>query len=496
MALATVTVLAFVLIVNSSWTATPDGALYLSLGESLARGEGYVFNGKPHTFVPPGYPLILAAAADILGNSFFVYRILMAVLGLLTAAAGYLLILRLCGRDVALLAGGLFALNHVLLENSALTLADVPFAFFTLVSLNAVLSAAHEKNRGVWLILAGLLASAPPLIRINGLGVPPAAAFFLFCSWKDTPPVRRLCLIALFLILAYAPTSIWVSWKSSFPASFGEGSYLDQLMGRQIQDELGVMLTALWGYIPETSYALTGVVLKTGILEFVAPLVALIGAVGAWRRGDRLLVPLTVIQYGGLLLSPAGSRYVIFLIPALYMFLALGLLKIADRVAARTTRITPRRLLVGCFALLALLNVGHDIKTIVMARMALEPNGAESARSLPYFTAARWLNTNAPDATVLTAHSRIIHYLSGCRTITLVRSGVPEQHVWVEDINVIKRLITEGKPEFFFADTRKSSLDSAVLEAAQGLGLELKKVPEASSSRYRLFKFVKSPGAG
>src|SRR5271157_3114106 len=83
--LAVIVTLQFCMIVTSSWKATPDSALYLALGESLARGEGYVFNGEPHTFVPPGLPLMLGAVARVLSPEFVYYRILMAIFGLLAA---------------------------------------------------------------------------------------------------------------------------------------------------------------------------------------------------------------------------------------------------------------------------------------------------------------------------------------------------------------------------------------------------------------------------
>jgi len=114
-ALAALAVLSFGLVINSSWKATPDSALYLELGESLAHGRGYMFNGEPHTYVPPGFPALVAASSWIFGDGFLTYRILMAIMGLLAAGAGYLLIRRLCGPDVGLLVGGLFAVNHDLL---------------------------------------------------------------------------------------------------------------------------------------------------------------------------------------------------------------------------------------------------------------------------------------------------------------------------------------------------------------------------------------------
>ena len=63
--------LIFALTINSSWKATPDSALYLELGESIASGKGYVYNEAPHTYVPPGFPLILSAWVNLFGADFF-----------------------------------------------------------------------------------------------------------------------------------------------------------------------------------------------------------------------------------------------------------------------------------------------------------------------------------------------------------------------------------------------------------------------------------------
>jgi hypothetical protein len=495
---ATLTVLCFGLIINSSWTATPDSALYLSLGESIARAEGYVFNGEPHTFVPPGYPLMLAAASRILGPSFLSYRVLMAMTGLLTAVLGYLFVLRLCGKDVAFLVGGLFAVNNVLLSNATFMLSDVPFALFVLMALHAVLSAATAPRRGIWIVVAGLAVGMLPIVRINGIGVPPVAAFCLFCSWTHAKPAKRWAGILVFLALACAPALVWQWWKSSFPVSGAEGTYFDAVATRRIWDQVTIVVTTFLGYFEEASYALTGVFLRTGFLEAVAPVVVVVGMVVAFRDGDRLLVPLTVVQFCGLLLSSPGSRYVLFLIPALYLFLGLGIVTIAERfVRGRNAKQQAGRILAWCFAVLAVLNLGHDAITVAHARTALESNGAETARSLPFFTASRWLKSNVPDAVVLTTQSRIIHYLSGCRTIALVRSGFPEHEVWVERKDQIQAVMTQHHPEFLFTDSNTADLYAQVTRALEDLGMKLEEIPEAGSPpRFRLFRIVTPPSAG
>jgi hypothetical protein len=489
--LAVIVTVQFCLIMNSSWKATPDSALYLALGESLARGEGYVFNGEPHTFVPPGLPLMLGAVARVFSPDFAYYRILMAIFGLLAAALGYLFVARSCGRDTALVVGGLVAVNHALVENSTLILADVPFAFFTFAALNSALAAVRSPNRALWLVLSGLLMGILPVIRINGAATPIATAIFLLYSWNDVALPRRIRFVVVFLCLAFLPALAWQYWTASLPVSVSEGTYLHAVAGRTWGDQLHVIVNAFLGYFPELTSALTGISFKVVLLELPIPILIAVGLYQALVKGERLLTTLTIIHFCGLLLSTAGTRYVIFLLPGLYLFFALGLLSFTDALGRRTQRsLNARKILIGVFALFALLNAGHNVITIVHARTALEKNGPEDDRTLPFFIASRWLKANAPEATVLTSRSRIIHYLSGCRTISLVRSGVPEHQIWLNTQEEVQSLVKQTKPQFLYADTKDSRYYSHVIESIKAMGVRLEEIPEASSKRYRLFRML------
>ncbi|MEW6348190.1 MAG: glycosyltransferase family 39 protein [Thermodesulfobacteriota bacterium] len=556
----------FVLVVNSSWVATPDSALYLELGESLAQGKGYVFNGEPHTYVPPGFPFLVAAVVAEFGKGFLEYRVLMALLGLGTAALGVLLVARLHGRDLALLVGGLFAVNHVLLENSTLTTSDVPFALVVLAGLHALVSAASgARISRPWVLVAGLLIGLAPLFRVNGWGVLPAAALYLLMPTRfpegnnsggnplsesfpgepllkkgcppDPPPTTseilsgshlpeisdegtrtgitrpwdahwrtRLVWVAALFVVSVIPGALWDVWRSSQPASFSEGSYYQAVSGRAWWLQLWVMADSLWNYVPETSYALTGVAVKDVLLEFVVPVLTLVGWVSAVRRGESLWAPLVAIQYAGLLLSSAGSRYLIAFLPGLYLFFALGVLEFFQWISQRLhdpvdTRSTSGSLLVGAFVILAVLNMGHNVKTVVQSRYALEPNAAERSRDLPFFEASRWLQDNDPDAVVMSMHPRVLHYLSGCPTVELIRSGVPENLAWVDSPRWVAGLVEEQRPAYLFSDAKDEPSFAIVQRGVHEAGFDLKKIPlkkagaqidKSGGGRFNLWKLEKS----
>lgn len=50
---------------NPYWVRGGDSEVYLCLGRSLASGKGYRFSGQPVALVPPGWPMVLAAAMKV-----------------------------------------------------------------------------------------------------------------------------------------------------------------------------------------------------------------------------------------------------------------------------------------------------------------------------------------------------------------------------------------------------------------------------------------------
>ncbi len=149
-------------------------------------------------------------------------------------------------------------------------------------------------------------------------------------------------------------------------------------------------LTALKDYAYEITYACTGVSIRTGALEFVIPLLILVGLFRLMRRGERLFGPFVLVQMAGLCLSPAGSRYLIALLPAFAIFLVEGV-AFAREVLSRRMRahasspFLQNRLAPILFAALIVFNVGANTLTVIQARSALEPHGAESYRDKPFF---------------------------------------------------------------------------------------------------------------
>ena len=498
--LAFVVVICFLTIINGSWKASPDSALYLELGESMAKGIGYKFNGEWHTYVPPGYPFLVSIAAKLFGPSFLVYRVMMSLVGIVTGCLGYILVLRLLGPDLALIIGGLFAVSNTLLVNSTFTTSDTLFTCMALLALIWASKQGRDFQSLGSMMFGALLTGIPALIRINGWGLPVSSGLFLFSSWTSLTFVKRTGIVIVFVIVAFLVPSLWCLHKMGYPVSYNEGAYLDAVAGRGIGTQCAVILGALWDYIPETATALAGVTIRTGFLEILIVALTLVGFVSSWRRGERLFTYLTAVQYGGLVLNSAGSRYLLLLIPGLLLFLFQGIVVILRLLSSRMGEkradvVGLRRVLVTVFCLLLVTNLGQNIVTIAGARSAVESGGAESDRDKPFFVAARWLKANSNGQSILTMNPRIIHYLTGLPTVETLRSGAPEEVAWLNTREQIAGLIKKRKPGFVFLDNKNPALKKLIAESAESDNYTLQVIPEASyGNRYSLARLVLKNG--
>lgn len=485
--------LIFALTINSSWKATPDSALYLELGESIASGKGYVYNEAPHTYVPPGFPLILSAWINLFGADFFHYRGLMAALGLVTAFLGLGLVFRLCGPEIGIVIGGLFTINHTIVLNSTYTSSDIPFTMLCLLAFHIVFWASNHRDSLVLLFLAAFFSGLPALVRINGLGLPPALAIYLWSIYPGDSGAKRFIRPLLFLGVSLCLPMAWEYYKSGFPVSTQEGEYFRAVTGRSVETQIAVILNAAWEYLFETAYALTGISMRTVVLELILFLGICCGFIMAIRSGERLFTVFTLVQALGLLLSSAGSRYIAPLIPGLYLFLGLGVTKFLSLLKYPVNRLPlfRQKIVFYLFMLFAVTNLGANVQTIYQARNAVEPYGAELPKDTAFFSAAQWIRKHDPDARILSMNPRILRYLTGAKTTDILRSGVPEHLAWVSTQKEISLILEKNRPNYLFVDSKNGNLKDAILKTLTKHDCRLIEIEEArSGSRFSLWKIL------
>lgn len=169
---------AYLLLLNPFWSPGGDSELYASLARSLVRGEGYVYNGQPVRLVPPGYPVVLAAAFSI-SPTFLAGKLVNLLCMLGAGLLAHRVLLRLVSPTLAIwsaVLGGLLAPAYPL----TMWLHTDPL--FCLIGWSAALFAVRSveatgRTRLGWLAALLLACLALPVVRFAAVfqwGIPTA----------------------------------------------------------------------------------------------------------------------------------------------------------------------------------------------------------------------------------------------------------------------------------------------------------------------------------
>ncbi|HEX8524364.1 MAG TPA: hypothetical protein VF669_19065 [Tepidisphaeraceae bacterium] len=103
----------YLLLQNRYWVPAGDSELYTAVARSIARGQGYLFNGQPVLMIPPGWAIIMAGVMKI--TPYFLPLKLLAMTCMLASlACGYWIVRRFASPKqtaIAILLTGI--LSHV-----------------------------------------------------------------------------------------------------------------------------------------------------------------------------------------------------------------------------------------------------------------------------------------------------------------------------------------------------------------------------------------------
>lgn len=450
--------------------ANGDNAGYMILAEALRSGEGYRdlhLPGMPiHTKFPPLYPALLAVLGWLGGLQLFK----LASLALTSTAVGLTTLLgrRWLGARGAVLAGGLLAVNPLLLEYGHHVMSEALFTALLMASLYAVARSeegpggrreaddapggSRASRRWWWLGLAAAVAAL--LTRTVGLALLLGLALYpLFRGSK-----RRSASAAATVLAA---TGGWALFQRL--AAPGRPGYLKEwLMVHPYDPAAGTVGLAgmaeraainLWTYV---SWLFPSAV--TGLAEGHAGGGALVAAVGVglsvlvlagWLARCRPRpgpAELTVLLYVAILaVWPSlwvDRRFLAPAIPLLVLYLLVGAGTLGGRAAAlfgregrpdgrendavRKRRASPLRGagLAGTLALTVALAVpaGATLAERAPERVAcVQQYRSGVPCQVPafesFFEAARWAGANtAPEAVFVSAKPRLFYLHSGRRS--------------------------------------------------------------------------------
>lgn len=373
--------LALLLLYPFHWRVTPDSALYIGLAESLAAGEGYVFNGAPHTHAFPGYPLILTPVVAAVGRAFTAFELLNRV-ALAGAAVLTVALLRRRHRAGVSGASGPPAAGWVPVVAAALavfTPASFEWGTFLLtepvhlVFFLAFLLRLEQEADGEGTDLRGTLATAALgmaafLIRPATITAVGAWGLFRLLSrdrWRTLPT-------AMAIGTALAMVAFLVAWFARANAvAAAEVGYEKEIAQQLHALGPGVVLGHLRQLAHHGSWAMLGVKAIPLWIGIGFLLAAIRGAVHLARAGVRPTELVLVAFLVGLLAFPfLPDRYLVPVLPILVYLVVVG-------IARTLAPLSPARLV-------AVLGVAAG------AALVAEAQVLRTTRQLDSFT-VRWL---------------------------------------------------------------------------------------------------------
>lgn len=185
-----------------------DNAAYYITGYALAEGKGYSNIHMPHdspaNHFPPGYPFIISIIISMFGdniqtiktsNGFFLFGVISLV---------FVIIKKLTqNKNLAFIVSLATLLNAHLLFYSYIKMSEVPFAFFTLLSVWLFMQTFTKgdtlKQLYFWALIISLIITF--YIRSLGIAAIGASTIILLLNKRR---VQALILMGCF-ILAYTP---------------------------------------------------------------------------------------------------------------------------------------------------------------------------------------------------------------------------------------------------------------------------------------------------
>lgn len=174
---------------------------------SASQGNGFVlYNGGALTaFRAPGYPMLLSVVYKIFGRHFWMNRLMLSMIGILTCWLVYLLALRMTlGDNVGLFAAFITAVLPLQFYWCGHFMSE-PVSSFMNVAVCFLLVIAYERKSILMYFVAGLAAGFSVLVRAAGMLVPFVYGFLLLISRR-----LRFGKLLIFCILFAVGTGLMI----------------------------------------------------------------------------------------------------------------------------------------------------------------------------------------------------------------------------------------------------------------------------------------------
>lgn len=408
--------------VDESWHPEWDGAIYLLTAESLARGDGYTYQGQPFFLRPPGMSWLLSLFVD--ADGFDPERINRLLTAFAAAAVGAIAwaVAAIHGSSRAALVALLAGTSTIFTGALNAVLSEFPFLFTFFLGIAAATHALRtERSPWAWLLLTAIAWSAALYLRTVAVLVLPG---LVILGWR-----RRSLRIASLLTVSLV-AGLAVPWLQHAKEKAAEAEVpAEQLflhdygtaMFRVDPGDPSSELVDVAGWTKriqkngtEAWDDLAGLVWLNGSLagRIAFLLLCLAGYVAAWKRGPTLfewlapvylLLVLTYFTYALRLTAP--------LVPLVYLYTLLAVEGLASLAFARIARAK------GPLAVRTCWIAGLGLLWVNSSQLEL-PAPLPPAKQ-DQLTIAEWIRENTPaDATFMCNQAPVYELLTGRRFFT------------------------------------------------------------------------------
>ena len=398
-----------------------DFAWYILQAQSILKGTTAEFlqtsaftNNESTTYVGPlsypwGYPLILTPAYAMKGINPLALKIpaLFFYAGFLVCL--YLLLrARLTERESLLLVS-LFAFNPPLLQFLDQILSDIPFLFFSTLSLWLITKEGQRSTRQN--ILIGVSIFLVTFLRATGillLGCFLIVEFFrLLANRRDRRVVKQIVSDSLIVCVSF--TLLWIANSILFPS--GGGSYLSQYAGLSVETVKQMVAAYFYAYA-----SFFGEAAGWRYLYYVLVVFFLIGAWTRWKEE-----PFFILFFGLWMIVHIaypywqGPRYIFPLLPIFIYFTFQGMKFVIQKLPERYTQIG-HRTLYGFWSLIALIFLfNSSINVYINLRNDRAINGPFDPYSKEVY---KYIKEETPaDSVVIFFKPRVMRLMTGHNTI-------------------------------------------------------------------------------
>lgn len=413
-----------------------DNVGYYILGNSIASGQGYknihTMEKSPHNHFPPGYPVIIAGAIKLGNNDISYIKKVNGFFFLMSLLFLFLVIYRITGNLHLPFLTCLFLLvNYNLLDYSVTMMSEIPFLFFTLLSLWIFMKTDFDKpilKNFLFFILIIILAFTYH-IRSTGLA--------LLVAMLAVLTVRKRWWYFVTLFSGFVALGLPWFFRTQ---KLGGNPYIHQLFQKNpYRPELGEIELSDWfsrfwinleRYITrEIPYGSFNFVSypeykqPIGIGEWIIGLVILalivFGALKL-RKYSRIIVFYTIAYFGIILLWPEvwkGIRFILPLIPLLFFLFVNGLVELVILISSHYFKYSNRKIIYVVLVVLGLMTI-YSYGNARIQKLNKRSKSYYPTAYGYYFELARWVKENTADTAIVCCRKGQMFYIFSHRYVT------------------------------------------------------------------------------